>query len=216
MRVLWGRKREYSDVEVVEGLQRREAAVEEWFYDAAKRYFNASFNEVFFDKEKRQEIFQTAFIKLWTEIENKRIKVVEGCISRQQRNGAYETMSCSLTTFLMAFAKTEYRELVRNLNDCSYELYDTAVYETNFALEEECNDVEEMKNRIVDECIMGLSPSCIEIITMFYYKGMSLDEILDARGEKNRSKDGLKAAKNKCLSTLRMRVLKEYAVCDIG
>ena len=62
MRVLWGVKKTYSDTEVVEGLQKRDASVEKWFYEAAKKYFIRSFNEVFFDEDYKQEIFQTAFI----------------------------------------------------------------------------------------------------------------------------------------------------------
>ncbi|MBQ8337469.1 MAG: sigma-70 family RNA polymerase sigma factor [Bacteroidaceae bacterium] len=216
MRVLWGTKREYSDIEVVEGLQRRDASVEEWFYDSSKKYFNKCFNEIFFDKDRKQEVFQTAFIKLWTEIENKRIKVIDGCLCRQQRSGAYEPMNCNLTTFLMAFARTEHRELVRNVHDCYFEeVYDSAMHDSLFAVDGEYDNADELKNRIVDECIMNMSPSCVEILTMFYYKGMSLDEILVARNE-NTSKDGLKAAKNKCMTTLKKRVLEEYNSCNVG
>ena len=216
MRVLWGGKKAYSDIEVVEGLQRRDAKVEEWFYRAAKRYFDSCFNEVFFDKDRKQEIFQTSFIKLWTEIEDKRIKTVDGVVCRQQRNGTYEPMTCSLTTFLMAFARTEFRELVRDVNESGWnEVYDPAVHDAMFAIEGECDDVDEMKTRIVDECIARMSPSCVEILTMFYYKGMGLDEILAARGE-NTSKDGLKTAKNKCLKTLKEKVTNEFLNCNIN
>ena len=210
MRVLWGNRKTYSDIEVVEGLQRRDMKVEGWFYEAAKRYFDGSFNEVFFDKDCKQEIFQTSFIKLWTEIENGRIKVLDGAVCRQQRNGAYEPMSCSLTTFLMAFARTEFREMVRDVKETCYdEIYDSAMYDTVYAIENGCDDVEGMKDRIVDECIARMSPSCIDILTMFYYKDMSLDEILAAR-EENTSKDGLKTAKNKCLNTLKAKVNDEF------
>lgn len=216
MGIIWGNKKAYSDIEVVNGLQRREAKVENWFYEAARKYFNASFNEVFFDKDRKQEIFQSSFIKLWTEIENGRIKVMDGAVCRQQRSGVYEAMNCSLTTFLMAFAKTEYRELVRNIKEqgCD-ELYDSAMCDTLFDAAD-YDDADEMKNRIVDECIARISPSCVEILTMFYYRGMSLDEILAARGEKNSSKDGLKSAKNKCLNTLKTRVKEEYLKCNIN
>ena len=215
MKVLWGNKRDYSDVEVVEGLQRRDAKVEKWFYEVAKKYFDRSFNDVFFDRDSRQEIFQTSFIKLWTEIENKRIKLHGGVVCRQQPDGEYEPMSCSLTTFLMAFARTEYRELVRNVKEVYYEeLYDSSMHDVGFAVCGGCQDVDEMKTRIVDECIARMSPSCVDILTMFYYKGMSLDEILVAR-EESSSKDGLKTAKNKCMNTLKTRVKDEFSKNNI-
>ena len=216
MGFIWGNKRAYSDVEVVGGLQKRDALVENWFYEAAKKYFNAAFNEVFFDKDRKLEIFQTSFIKLWTEIENGRIKVVDGAVCRQQRNGAYEAMNCSLTTFLMAFAKTEYRELVRNIKEVGCdELYDAAMCDTLFDVAD-YDEVDELKDRIVDECIARMSPSCMDILTMFYYRGMSLDEILAARSAQHSSKDGLKSAKNKCLSTLKAKVKEEFLKCNIN
>lgn len=216
MRVLWGVKKTYSDTEVVEGLQKRDASVEKWFYEAAKKYFIRSFNEVFFDEDYKQEIFQTAFIKLWTEIDNRRIKVVDGVMCRQQRNGVYEVMNCNLNTFLIAFARTEYRELVRNVREEYYEeIYDSAMHDTLFAIDDDYTDADEMRNRIVDDCIMKISPACIEILTMFYYKGMSLDDIVLARSDKNTSKDGLKTAKNKCLNTLKKRVMEQYGICNL-
>lgn len=65
---------------------------------------------------------------------------------------------------------------------------------------------EDDKIRIIDECILSMSPNCIEIITLFYYQKKSLDDIMMIRGEQNSSKDGLKTAKNKCMVTLRKRV----------
>ncbi len=217
MRFLSSRKKSYGDAEVVEGLQGRDAYIEEWFYGAAKRYFNGCFNELFFDKDMKQEIFQNAFIKLWTEIENGRIRVMNGRVSRLQRGGGYLPMTCSLNTFMMAFAKTEYRELLRNVREegCD-DFFDAVQYDALADVwdADDC-DVEELKNQIVDECINQLSPSCIDILTLFYYQGKSLDEILEIRSDKNTSKDGLKSAKNKCMSTLRERVLKAYNMCNI-
>ena len=210
---LFGKKKAtWTDLQVVEGLQQRDRHAEEWFYHAAHRYFDQHFGEVFFDPDRRQEIFQTAFLKLWTEISNRRISVREQQVCRQQRNGEYCPMTCSLTTFLMAFAKTEYRELVRNTQRDAYaNLLDDerkayqCVVPTNFD-----ENPEEQKDRIIDECIGELPPRCAEILTLFYYKGMSLDEIMEARAEKNQSKNGLKTAKNKCMNTLRERITAEF------
>lgn len=217
MIVIWGgNKKTYSDIEVVNGLQGRDGRVEEWFYNAARRYFEACFNEVFFNEDYKHEIFQSAFIKLWTEIENRRIKVDGNALCRQQRSGKYVPMTCSLTTFLMAFAKNEYRELVRNIHEESFdEFYDSAQYESVFAFDADDGNADEMKSRIVDECIQLMSSSCIDIITQFYYQGKSLDEIMKTRDGRNSSKDGLKTAKNKCMNTLRERVLKEYSLCNL-
>lgn len=202
----------YSDQEVVGLLQQRERKAEEWFYKATKRYFDDHFNEVFFDKDKKQEIFQSAFLKLWMEIDNHRIRIEDGKVCRQQQNGEVKPMTCSLTTFLMAFARTEFRELTRSTKEDYYgELFeDSDNADVQVTVFDKAEDAEEQKNRIVDECISGLSPNCAEILTLFYYKGMSLDEILEQRTDKNSSKNGLKTAKNKCMNTLRDRITVQF------
>lgn len=202
------RQRAYTDAEVVEALQQRDRAMEEWFYHRAHRYFDDNFNAVFFDKDRKQEIFQAAFLKLWMEVDNRRIRVIESKVNRQQADGVYRPLTCALTTFLMAFARTEFRELLRSTKEDPYgELFDDTkhadVLVTTFDTAE---DIDEQKDRIIDECIQGMSPTCVEILTLFYYQGKSLDEILEIRKDKNASKNGLKTAKNKCMNTLRERV----------
>lgn len=200
------------DNEIIIGVQSRNRKVETEFYNSARRYFDEHFNDVFFDKDKKQEIFQMAFLKLWTEIENGKIKVCDSVICRQQKDGRYLPMTCNLKTFLMTFAKNEYRELVRTNHLDTYadvfDNVDTAAMSTGAMDMEE--DSEAMKDRIVDGCIQTMSPRCIEVLTLFYYQGKSLDEILEIRQDKNTSKNGLKTAKNKCMNTLREKVLEEY------
>lgn len=215
MRKIWAlpfsERKEYTDMEVVNGLQQRERRVEEWFYRTAKRYFDAHFNEVFFDQDQKQEIFQIAFLKLWTEIQNGKITLINDAMCRQQRNGEYLPMHCKLTTFLFTFAKNEYREIVRNTHLTSTEkALDTIEYGEVMAAFVDEEDMDALKSRIVDECIQTMSPGCLELLTLFYYENKSLDEILQLRKDKNSSKDGLKTAKNKCMNTLRSRVAMEY------
>lgn len=210
---LFTRKQQgYNDVEVILCLQKRERRAEEWFYRTAKRYFDEHFNEVFFDKDKKQEIFQSAFLKLWMEIDNKRICIQQQRLCRRQQNGEIKPMTCSLTTFLMAFARTEYREVVRSTKEDYFgELFDDAdTADMPVTTFDKVEDAEEQKNRIVDDCISQLSPNCTEILTLFYYKEMSLDEILEQRADQNSSKNGLKTAKNKCMNTLRERITVQF------
>lgn len=212
------RRRRLSDAEVVEGIIAHTRATEEWFYRSAQRYFSDSFNEVFFDKDKKQEIFHAAFLKIWTEIENGKICVVDQALYRQQRNGEYKPMTCSLNTFVMAFAKNEYREMVRTNKLDTYDnlFEDDRLSETMTTVMDESEDVDAIKSRIVDDCIQMISPRCSEILTLFYYEGKSLDEILMIRSDKNSSKNGLKSAKNKCMNTLRDGILSEYKRYNIN
>ena len=211
-----GRRQSYDDAEVVRGLRQHSGRTEEWFYRKARTYFNQHFREVFFDQDRKQEIFQSAFLKLWTEIDNGTITAEDdGTVERRQRNGEMVPMTCSLTTFLMAFAKNEYREMVRsNKLDCYAEIYDTPEQAEVQQMYGDENG-EEIRNRIVDDCIQRISPRCAEILTMFYYEEKSLDEILAARQETNSSKNGLKTAKNKCMNTLRSLCNEEFRKYNI-
>ena len=72
------------------------------------------------------------------------------------------------------------------------------------------DEVAESRARVVDEAIEALPSGCREILILFYYKGKSLDEIMELRKDKNSSKNGLKSAKTKCLETLKNRVEEQF------
>ena len=202
--------KDYSDQDVVEKLQSRDRRAEEWFYRKAKSYFMAKFNDVFFDQDRKQEIFQESFLRLWTDIEDGTISVLDGALCRQQRDGSFRPMSCSLTTFLMAIARNEYREVLRNNKEVLFPEFfeDANGAEVMDAAWGSKDDEELMKSRIVNRCIQRMSPSCIEILTLSVYEEKSLDEIMAIR--QNSSKDGLKSAKHKCMNTLRERITEEF------
>lgn len=196
-----------TDAEIVAGLRRHDAGVEKYFFDISWSYFDLHFNQLFFDQDSRREVFQTAMIKLWTEIENGTITLMAGKVCRRQPDRTLREMTASLTTFMMAFAKNEFRELLRNHRDNDLETLESGAMMPDVAVESPQED-EEHRIRIVDECILSMSPNCVEILTLFYYQKKTLDEIMALRGERNGSKDGLKTAKNKCMVTLRKRVLE--------
>lgn len=201
-------KKEYKEEEVVLGLQAKDQTIERWFFDKCRKYFMNKFNEIFFDQDQREEIFQDSFLRLWTQIENKKILVMDNVVCRINKDGQCIPMTCSLTTFLMAIARNEYRELTRNSKELFVsDYYDDASYSaTPTVLEENIDDI---RCQLVDDCLQNMSPRCIEILTMFYIHGMSLDEILTARPE-NTSKIGLKSSKYKCMNTLRDKVTQLF------
>ena len=205
MNILKVRQKTLSDIDVIIGLQNHNPKIEKYFFDTTYRYFDIHFSQLFFDADSMQEVFQTAIIKLWTEIENKTIKIVDNIICRRQKSGEYCEMSATLNTFMMAFAKNEFRELLRDRNSDNFD--DIANTKgAHIDIIDESEDESEDRIQIIDECILSMSQNCIEIITMFYYQKKSLDEIMVLRGDQNSSKDGLKTAKNKCMVTLRKRV----------
>lgn len=201
----------YSDLEVIVGLQARDRKTEEWFYAECRRYILDKFDEIFFDRDRKQEVMQEAFIRLWTQIDDLRIKVKDGQIIRQQADGVYRPLTCSLLTFLMAIAKNEYREIVRHNREEYYaEFFGNEEHAEVQQIDWGEEEADEQKNRIVAELVCQLSPRCREILTQFYYEDKTLDEILVLRADKNTSKDGLKTAKNKCMNSLKDRIKCEF------
>lgn len=205
MNILSHKPKRLSDIDIIIGLQKHNPKVEKFFFDTTYQYFNMHFIQLFFDADSKQEVFQTTIIKLWTEIENKTIKIINNTICRRQKSGEYRAMSATLNTFMMAFAKNEFRELLRKRNDDNFDDMVNITGE-HFGIIDDSENVPEYRIQIIDECILSMSQNCIDILTMFYYQKKSLDEIMKLRGERNFSKDGLKTAKNKCMVTLRKRV----------
>lgn len=205
MKLTWIKPKKLSDLEIITGLQDHIPEVEKYFFDVLHQYFDLHFNQLFFDRDSKQEVFQIAIIKLWTEIENKTITIIDDKICRKQKDGSYCMMTATLTTFMMAFAKNEFRELLRNCKDDNFDDISNSSH-GSIDIVDETFDENQEKIQIIDDCILSMSPNCIKIITMFYYQKKSLDEIMKLRGEQNASKDGLKTAKNKCMVTLRKRV----------
>lgn len=206
------RKGPLSDSHVIHEIQNRNNRVTEIFYNECKKYFMYSYKAVFSREDIKEDIFQQSFVKLWTEIETRRIFLDESDnIRRRDRRGNIRCLTCSLKTFLIDIAKNDYRDWLRNdrlqLED-EFESFAHMVEVRSAVIPDETS--ESLQEQIVANCVFDLPPRCKEILTMFYYYNMKLDEIIQARGEKNTSKNGLKTGKYKCMETLKGRVKEMY------
>lgn len=199
---------ELSDKEVIEGLQHNDHAVEHSFYLSCQRYFNDRRSGVFDFKggaQDEQDLFQDSFLKLWQEIQQRHIYVRDNYAWRFDKLGQGRKMTASLKTYLMAIAKYRNLEIIReeviygNMGPNMPDPPDVADEESEVTLRE----------WIVQQCVNNLPPRCKEILTLFYYDGKTLDEILAIRKE-NQSKDGLKTGKSKCMKTLTGNITKEF------
>ena len=207
-----GKKKSMSDYEIVRELQRRNEYVAESFYNDCKKYFLSSYKSVFNRDDIKDDIFQQSFVKLWIEIETGRIFLNdEGRIHRKDKRGNIRVLTCSLKTFLIDIAKNDYRDWLRNDRLSLQEEFESFAHmvEVRSAVNPE-ESVETLQEQIVANCVLDLPPRCKEILTMFYYDNMSLDDILIARGEKNISKNGLKSGKYKCMESLKSKVKEMY------
>ena len=201
-----------ADSQIIREIQRRNEQVIESFYNDCKRYFMKSYKAVFSREDIKKDIFQQSFVKLWTEIETRRIFLDEnGRIMRTDRRGCIRSLTCNLKTFLMDIAKNDYRDWLRNDRlelEEEFEAFAHMVEVRSAVVPYE--SPENLQEQIVADCVFDLPPRCKEILTMFYYENMSLGEIIQARREKNTSKNGLKTSKYKCMETLKGKVKKMY------
>lgn len=195
-------EKKYSDAEFVDGVYKRDPVIERKLYSHCKQYFDENYPGVFFvGKEHKDEIFQDAFIKLWENIDNRKIYVENGIL--KGNNG--EPFKCKLTTYFMSIAKFLFMEWARdnmrvvsdeeeehNRNEQDKDMYKDLLYDS----------YEEAMIGIIADCISRMSERCNQIITMFYYEEKTLDVIMNELPSFE-SKDALKTAKYKCMDTLR-------------
>ena len=204
--------KELSDVEYISEISRHNPKVIERFYNVCVKYFMQSYKNIFKRQDIKEDIFQQSFVKLWTEIETRRIFLDENDnIQRRDRRGNIRSLTCNLKTFLIDIAKNDYRDWLRNDRlelEEEFESFAHMVEVRSAIMPDESS--ESLQEQIVAHCVLDLPPRCKEILTMFYYDNMSLDEIIQARGEKNTSKNGLKTGKYKCMENLKGKVKEMY------
>ena len=204
--------KELSDVEYISEISRHNPKVIERFYNVCVKYFMQSYKDIFKRQDIKEDIFQQSFVKLWTEIETRRIFLDENDnIQRRDRRGNIRSLTCNLKTFLIDIAKNDYRDWLRNDRielEEEFESFAHMVEVRSAIMPDESS--ENLQEQIVAHCVFDLPPRCKEILTMFYYDNMSLDEIIQARGEKNTSKNGLKTGKYKCMENLKGKVKEMY------
>lgn len=201
----------YTDVEFVTGVANRDPLVEQAFFNHCKNYFEDNVDGVFFvsDEEVKKDIFQESYIKLWEHIESKKIAVKDGILIGQNK----KPFNGTVTTYLMGIAKNKFLEWARS-SQRELRIFSNIDYSDlgidTIALEiQNGGGYDNVMSEIVSECISKMSTRCCQILTLFYYKDMSLDEIKHALPTYS-SKDALKTSKNKCLKSLRKTANEIY------
>lgn len=194
------RNLDYSDIVFVEGVYASRASVTEALYRHCRTYFFQNYGAIFFAQDADlEDIFENTFITLWQNIEHRKIYAENGIL--KGHNG--QPFVGTLTTYMMGIAALKYREWVRsNVRYVNAEDMQSRVALSSMVVTEEWTDDRDCMWEVTAECVANLSERCHEILTLFYDKEMTLDEIL-IQLPSFTSKDALKTAKNKCLNKLR-------------
>ena len=203
----------YADAVYVEGVYKRNPMLERALYNYCKQYFDENYRGVFFvDDTYKMEIFQEAFIKLWENIESKKIYAEDGVLKGKDRN----PFTSSLTTYFKGIARLKYLEWVRE----KMHVFNSEDIEKNGnklkTKDDECyldmlyDKSDNTMLDIIADCIAHMSERCSQILTMFYYQEKNLDAILMELQDTYTSKDALKTEKYKCMEKLRKSATEIY------
>jgi len=191
----------YSDIDFVQGVFCKDSSMQKALYLHCRDYFFTHYGAVFFAQDcDAEDIFEDAFITLWQNIEEGKLRVVNGIVLG--RNG--DPFRGNLTSYLMGIAKLKYCELVRgSVNWIHFGDIDSASF--GEPIVEEWTEDDYAMHDALSECISKLSERCSQILELFYEQHKNLDEMLFLIPT-FQSKDALKTAKNKCLNKLRDNV----------
>lgn len=193
---------ELTFVELVEAVHTGNMIAEKELFNRCYKYFFGKASVLpHLDSDVAEDIFQETFLLIWTEIRNGKIFVRDGVLCRRREDNTAAKMTCSLTSFMMAIARNKQYKYLRSEGPALF----VNIEGKNF-LGDDLDSYEvqekERKQQMIDDAIANMSTSCKEILTLYYVKGLSLEQILGQRSE-NISKDGLKTSKSKCLSKLK-------------
>ena len=191
-------------VAIVDGVYKHDQKMGTALYKVCLFYFKKHFRPITYVNDyDKDDIFQNSMETLLEKIEKRKIYVEDGEL--KGKDG--KKFTGSLTTYFMGIAYLKYKEIFRVppigfgididsgkahqlINDA--DSYKAVLYD----------DEENTTLSIIADCISKMSERCNEVLTLFYFEGKKLDEILEIIPT-YKSKDALKTEKNKCLNTLR-------------
>ena len=205
MSIIRLKPKHYSDATYVDGVYRHDKAMERALYKHCKQYFDDNYRRIFIAGDaSKEEIFHESFITLWEKIEQRKIYVENGTL--MGKTG--KPFTSTLTTYFMGISKMKYLEQVREVSGPTATIFDDNMLKDELYPSLDDNPDEEMAS-IIAMCVSQLPPRCNQILTLFYYEGKKLEDILlDIPSIAN--KNALKTAKYKCMETLRQSAQEMY------
>lgn len=201
-----------KEARLVAGMYDRHRRTQYELYAYCADYFWDNYRGVCFaDENTAAEIFQNSFVKLWENIESRKIYVEQGRVMGKDR----KPLDGSIRTYFMGIARIKYLEWSRQ-----HPVYSDPETEMGKKTGEKGFDVQDYLDilydysdnvmlEIVADLISQMSPRCSEILTKFYYEEKDLDVIL-LEIPSIESKNALKTKKHKCLDTLRVSAKEIY------
>lgn len=202
----------YTDEFYILEIQKNNSKVINSFYTHCRDYFGKTYKKLFSEESLEADFFQESFIKLWKEIQRCSIFVQDNQIYKKNAAGEINPLKCNLRTYLIDITKNDYNQYLRkkeiNLQDMEH-LLNSKVDDAELV-----SYTEELKSKIVSDCVKNLPDSCYMIISLFYYEKKNYDEIMEI-SDKYTSKDALKTRKYKCMEQLQKRIEEQFNLYNL-
>lgn len=195
--------RKFSDLEYVTEVRAGDRKALMSLYEKLRLRFDALmhlYRDV--QEDERLDLFQDSFIIMWENIEHGALCQESGGVYAFSAGERHEVPD--ITAYFMRIVRNKYRELLRRKGKLPI-----------FAVDEDelpdmvAEDAAASRHLLICDSFMGLPERCRQILTMFYYDGMSLEEILDALG-RDGTYNGLKTRKHKCMQSLKDRIILRF------
>lgn len=200
------------EAELVEGVYKGYREAQNKLYSYCSNYYYDKYRGVFYAPEDAVgEIFQNSFIKLWENIEARKLFVEDGRVMGSDRH----PLNGSIRTYFMGIAKLKYLEWLREHSyyadpdtEMGKKVREEGVNEAEY-MDMLYGDSENIQLEIIADLISHMSKRCYEILTKFYYETKDLDRILEEIPSID-SKNALKTKKHKCMENLRATANEAY------
>ncbi|MFI8605088.1 MULTISPECIES: RNA polymerase sigma factor [Cellulophaga] len=138
------------------------------------------------DQDSLSDIYQDSFLAL----------------RKLALSGKLDTIKCSMKTYLFGIGKHKvYNMLKKKQREIPYEPKLHLAGEEILEIKIDTGPVLNKEQTIVRECLKELGEKCRKVLTLFYYRGLSIKEIAEHVGYG--SENVVKAQKSRCLKTLK-------------
>ncbi len=199
-----------DDADLVRSFHTGDLRLQQICYRQCRETFSRMFRDAGPFSPMLDELMHESFEILWIRMECGSITTTDSGVLVRHADGILEPIHDLTGSFFAGIVRNRFRAYCTRRSIRSPEHLEIAeVMLREIPTEENDEAAETQKSILVLEALNSLPPSCVEILTMFYNEHKSLGEILEARKE-NRSYNGLKTRKKKCLDNLKERIIKSF------
>lgn len=178
-----------EDQQLIEDLKQKKLIVLDRIYLAYKEEFFLFARTFSVSEDDIADVYQETVISFYENI----------------TKGKLNQLTSSIKTYLFAIGKFKiYRQLKNN----KLSFVDDLVIHSDEELKTFEVEVSKKRQKVLKEALYNLGAKCKEVLELFYYEGLTLDEIQNFL--KYSSKDVLKSQKSRCLKQLKEIVTKRY------